>query len=149
MAQYNIGDTVKLVSKRPIFWNPDGRMDCFLGSIQKIKSIDYWGRPIFENPDTHQWGFRMSDVESLISSYPKVMWVRDDDDDSWRLRVVFMEKAGKFIAWACATTIEDAEKIVETTSWSQAKEVQPTVELTITEIAEKFGILPEHVRIKE
>lgn len=148
--EYKVGDTVKLVSKRPGTWNPKGDMDRFLGSVQKIEEIsDYSVK--FEDPDTHVWAFSFSCINSIVtsSSYPKVMWVRADDDDNWRKRVVFMEKAGRFIAWASATTIEEVENIIDTTVWRQAKDIQPMVELTIAEIAEKFQLQPEQIRIKE
>lgn len=41
---YRVGDWVLLVDKRPSNWNPDGKMDEYLGTIQQIRScggIDY------------------------------------------------------------------------------------------------------------
>lgn len=148
--EYKVGDTVKLVSKRPGTWNSKGDMDRFLGSVQKIKEISDFSVK-FEDPHTQAWAFSFSCINSIVtsSSYPKVMWVRDDDDDNWRKRVVFMEKVGRFIAWASATTIEEAENITDTTVWRQAKDIQPMVELTIAEIAEKFQLQPEQIWIKE
>lgn len=146
--KYKVGDTVKLVSKRSKTWNFGGQMDNFLGSIQKIKEISDWAVR-FENPDTHRWSFDINDIDCLVpSSYPKVMWVRDTDKQIWRKRVVFMEKAGRFLAWTHATTLEEAENTCEITTWIQAKDFA-VVELTIEEIAEKFDMDPEQIRIKE
>lgn len=147
--KYKVGDTVKLVSKRPLCWNPEGLMDCFLGSIQTIKHFDSFGRPEFESPDTYRWSFQMSDIESLVTPYPKVMWVSDSGDNPWLKRVVFAEKKGKFLAWMTAETIEAAENETETISWRQAKDVLETVEVTIPEIAKAMGLHPEQIRIKE
>ena len=145
---YKIGDLVKLTSTRPILWNPEGAMDCFLGSTQKIKHFGYHGRPVFESSNTQHWSFQISDIESVVNPYPKVMWV-SDHGDNWKKRVVLTEKCGKFIAWITAETIEDAEKQTETISWRQAKEELEIVELTIPEIAKALGLQPEQIRIKE
>lgn len=144
---YKVGDRVKLTSTRPMLWNPEGAMDCFLGSTQKIKAFEFC-RPVFEDPGTLRWSFQMSDIESLVTQYPKVMLV-SDNETSWLKRVVFEEKCGKFVAWSHAESLYAATTELEVTVWNYAKDVPATVELTIEEIAEKFGILPSQVRIKE
>lgn len=85
------------------------------------------------------------------ATYPKVMMVSADGDD-WQKRVVIAHKCGKYVAWSNATTIKDADMEIFTTTWGYAKDVdtesQP-MELTIDQIAEKFGITPEQVKIKK
>lgn len=147
--RYRVGDTVKLVSVRPNTWNTLGHMDRFLGSIQKIKFIHDNDRVEFENPLTDQWTFRCKHIESLASpSYPKVMWV-SDDTVTWVKRVIFAEKCGCFLGWNGCETLEQAQWQTSVTTWVYGKDVLPVIELTIQEIAEKFQLQPEQIRIKE
>lgn len=95
------------------------------------------------------------------SEYPKLMYVSDYPIQTngmillteARIRVVFMEKNGKYIAWSNATSFEEAEKTTSTIIWNYAidvKETQPEIkELTIDEIAEKFGVKAEQIKIKK
>jgi len=58
--------------------------------------------------------------------YPKVMMVSDfpiTKGNKGKQRVVFMEKMGKYLAWANVETIEDAEKEMMTTTWNYAVDV--------------------------
>ena len=60
------------------------------------------------------------------NGYPKVMMVSDfpiTKGNKGKQRVVFMEKMGKYLAWANAETIEDAEKQVESYTWKYAADV--------------------------
>lgn len=85
---------------------------------------------------------------STQSEYPKVMEVSIDGME-WHKRVVFAEKGGMFIAWAHAETFEEAEEQTDTYAWKYAREVQEPREISIQEIADKFGIPVEEVRIKK
>lgn len=67
----------------------------------------------------------------------------------WHKRVVFVEKRGWFIAWINAETFEEAEDEKSTFNWKYAREVQEPREISIQEIADKFGITVEEVRIKK
>lgn len=80
--------------------------------------------------------------------YPKVMEV-SNNGSFWCKRVVFMEKNGKFLAWDYAKSIEEAERVTDVGVWRYAREVQPTLELTIEQIAEKFNVSPEQIKIKK
>ena len=58
--------------------------------------------------------------------YPKVMMVSDCPiikGNKGNQRVVFMEKMGKYLAWANVAIIEDAEKEMMTTTWNYAVDV--------------------------
>lgn len=60
------------------------------------------------------------------NGYPKVMMVSDfpiTKGNKGKQRVVFMEKMGKYLAWANVATIEDAEKEMMTTTWNYAVDV--------------------------
>ena len=80
-------------------------------------------------------------------TYPRIMLV-SDDKTKWYKRVVFMEKNGGFLAWGFFETLEEAEKIVSTTFWKYAKEIEP-VEVTLEEIAEWKGTIKEQITIKK
>lgn len=83
------------------------------------------------------------------SEYPRVMLV-SQNNMYFDKRVVFMEKNGKYLAWESVETLEEAENSTNVATWSYAKDIEPEpIELTIDEIAEKFGIKPEQVKIKK
>ena len=80
--------------------------------------------------------------------FPRVMLV-SDDGDSWYKRVVLMKRCDRYLSWVEAETIEESEDIYEATSWRYAKELPEKVELTKSEIAEKFGISIDQLVIKD
>ena len=80
-------------------------------------------------------------------NYPRVMLV-SDDKMNWGKRVVFIVKNGGFLAWQFAETLEEAEKIVSTTFWKYAKEIEP-IEVTLEEIAKWKGTIKEQIIIKK
>lgn len=91
---------------------------------------------------------------TVKSEYPKLMYVSDQpiiSTKNRRIRVVFMEKCGKYIAWDTATTIEESERVSSATGWEYAIDyVEPKViELSIEGIAEKLEIAPNLPRIKQ
>lgn len=79
--------------------------------------------------------------------FPRVMLV-SDNVDYWCKRVVFMKKCNRFLTWDNAETIEESEDIYEATNWLYAKELPEKVELTKSEIAEKFDISVDQLVIK-
>ena len=78
--------------------------------------------------------------------FPRVMLV-SDDGNSWHRRVVFMKRCGRYISWIDAETVEESESIYKTTSWRYAKELIEKVELTKSQIADKFGIQIDLIKI--
>ena len=78
--------------------------------------------------------------------FPRVMLV-SDNGDSWHRRVVFMKKCDRYISWIDAETIEGSENIYKTTSWRYAKELTEKVALTKSQIADKFGIPVDLIKI--
>ena len=82
------------------------------------------------------------------NSFPKVMLV-SRDGKAWYKRVVFMKKCDRFLSWINAETIEESESSYEIISWYYAKELPEKVELTKSEIAEKFGISVDQLVIKD
>lgn len=89
------------------------------------------------------------------SSYPKLMMVSDTpitEVDPGRKRVVFMEKCGKYLAWNCASTFEDAKKSIELIPWKYAKDIEPEpefIEVTLEDVAKSMNIPLDKLRIKK
>jgi hypothetical protein len=69
----------------------------------------------------------------------------------WVRRKVFMGKNGKFLAWNGAETDEEVIKSVNSIGWNYAKEIEEPkdIELTLEQIAEKFGVSVESIKIKK
>ena len=86
--------------------------------------------------------------------YPKLMMV-SMEEQSWFKRVVEFEKEvrGKtfYFAWNLAENLEESLEQTKLSVWEYAKEIeQPNViELTLEEIAEKFGISVDNLKIKK
>ena len=62
------------------------------------------------------------------SEYPKIMWVDDaplSKKNKGAQRVVFMEKAGKYLAWENAETFAEAEKETNIVKWKYAEDIKP------------------------
>jgi hypothetical protein len=57
-------------------------------------------------------------------TYPRVMWVSDNDLKRAVKRVVFAHKREKYIAWTDGETLEEVENILDTTYWRYAWELE-------------------------
>lgn len=125
-------------------WSGYKEETCYLPSKGEYCSLSYYT----------QEGYEILTIDELLdfqaNEYPKVMEV-SHDGNIWRKRVVFMKKSGKFLAWDAAESIEEAEYEVYTGAWLFAREIQPvpTLELTLDEIAKKFNVSPEQIKIKK
>ena len=119
----------------------------YIGKIGLIKSVE--GNSIKVQFEDDYWFYPLDQIQPhLVNEYPKVMIVSDSADFRCpSTRVVFMEKNGKFLAWSCAKTIEDAEEKVFVTDWNFAKNIGQTVEITLEEIGRKFGVEPHLIKI--
>ncbi len=73
-----------------------------------------------------------------------------DDEKEWVKRFVFMQKNGSHIAWFTAETDEEVSEETDTTTWIYAKEIEEPkeLELTLEQIAEKFGVSVEQIAEK-
>ena len=113
---------------------------CYYGIID--------GKFHFWEPDELRYYVEIVEIIELPEerAYPRVMLV-SNDKINWKKRVVFMEKNGGFLAWGFFETLEEAEKIVSTTFWKYAKEIEP-IEVTLEEIAKWKGINANQIRIK-
>jgi hypothetical protein len=76
-----------------------------------------------------------------------------DDSIRWRKRKVITNNNNKFIVWSGAETDEEVNNSFETSYWNFAKEIETKIEfnleLSLEEIAEKFGVNVEQIKIKK
>lgn len=72
-----------------------------------------------------------------------------NDENKWKKRKVIMFKNGMYIFWMDAETELEVAKTTRTMSWKFAKELPTEVELTLKQIAEKFGVNVEQIKIKK
>lgn len=76
-----------------------------------------------------------------------------NDNIGWYKRKVVMSRKGCFYALALDENDEEAEKQIGLVPWKYAKEIgvkiEFTVELTLEDIAEKFGISVKQLKIKK
>ena len=135
------------------YWKSKGVDTCGLLGIRNKKDGDscrYYG--VIDN-DFHCYSEREvaannSEIIELPeeNSFPRVMLV-SDDGNSWNKRVVLMKKCDKYISWVDAETIEESEIIYKTKYWRYAKELTEKVEIKKSQIADKFGIPIDLIKI--
>ena len=122
------------------FNKEDSGTVCYYGVINDMFDC-------FTIEDVRKYNAEIIELPKEENSFPRLMLV-SDDGDAWYKRVVFMQKCDRFLAWNNAETIENAELTYRVASWRYAKELHEKVELTKSEIAEKFGISIEQLVIK-
>ena len=101
----------------------DGSLDRFYGIING--AFDN-----YEEASVIEYNAEIIELPEQIT-YPKVMIV-SEDGEKWHKRVVLMYKNGRYLAWNCAETFEEAEKKMNLTSWRFAKDIEEPKEFTIT-----------------
>ena len=123
------------------FTKEDGEHSCYYGVIN-----DMFDCCTIE--DVRKCNAEIIELPKEENSFPRVMLV-SDDGDSWYKRVVLMKRCDRYLAWLNAETIEESESVYEDKAWRYAKELPEKVEITKSEIAEKFGISIEQLVIKD
>lgn len=138
------GTTNVAVFEKKIF---SGKLNGGFDWDQSTEGRDFWNKILREGKIEHFY--------TVYPKYPKVMRVSNipiNGGNKGELRVVFMEKCGKFVAWVNAETIEDAEEETDSCGWEYAKDVEeeaPIRELSMDEIAEQFGLKVKQIRIRK
>ena len=122
------------------FTKEDSESSCYYGVINDMFDC-------YTIEDVRKYNAEIIELPKEEKPFPRVMLV-SDDGDSWHKRVVFMRKCDRYLAWCRSETIKESESIYETNSWRYAKELPEKVELTKSEIAEKFGISIDQLVIK-
>lgn len=126
------------------FTKENGKEERYYGVIQndfdcyRIEFVRKYNAEIIELPT--------ESPKEEENPFPRVMLV-SDDGNSWNKRVVFMKKCDKYISWIDAETIEESEIIYKTKYWRYAKELTEKVEITKSQIADKFGIPVDLIEI--
>lgn len=91
-----------------------------------LEGDQWWGEVIVNKNFNKFFETYPTRLSKDVSIYPKVLMVSNnpiDKDNVGVPRVVFAKKDNRFIAWYRATTIEDAENVLDTFIWLYAKEV--------------------------
>jgi len=84
--------------------------------------------------------------------FPRVMMVRDLPDRKWLKRVVVCANKTGCVAYNIIEELDDLHDGTEFIKWRFYKEVEPEtkfMELTIDEIAERFGVSASQISIKK
>ena len=94
--------------------------------------------------------FRSNPFEKKEEFTPRWMMV-SVCGTSWIKRFVFAYKNGVYISWTKAETDDAVKNEVATINWQYAKEIEEPqpIEVTIEQIAEKFGVSAEQIKIKK
>ena len=79
-------------------------------------------------------------------SFPRVMLV-SDDGVTWNKRVVLMKRCNRYLSWINAETIEESENVYEATAWRYAKDIPNEIIISKAEIAKKFGVPFDYIKI--
>lgn len=126
------------------FTREDGREERYYGVIQN--DFDCYTLEFVRRYNAEIIELSTESPKEEENPFPRVMLV-SIDGDSWRKRVVFMKKCDRYISWIDAETVEESESIYKTTSWRYAKELNEKIEITKAEIAEKFGVPFDLIKI--
>jgi len=115
--------------------------------LNTIEGLDFWNRVLFHK----NWNVFFEKYPKNV--YPKVMLVSTNKEFiSAEIRVVFMEKCDRYLAWSNTTTLEDSEKEPYATTWPYAKDLpeEPVItEVTLEEVAKVMNIPLQQLRIKK
>lgn len=107
----------------------------------------------FSNYDIMRVNGRCAEIIHLPEerTFPRVMMVGDNENCINTRRVVIAYKCNKYIAWADASTFEEAEESKSVVSWTYAKEIDEpkTVELTVLQLLDKTSEIKKILGIGE
>lgn len=132
------------------------KMDSLIGEIGRITDYipfydsyevefknEFWSYP-YELIEQH---IVKDEIPELLDGM--LMWVSDDEDFSIKNKAfVFGKKNGKYLAWS--DTLKNDLKSRYVIHWNYAKLIEENkkkVELTIDEIAERFGVDKKYIKI--
>ena len=95
---------------------------------------------LFTNPLEQNKGYW-----AMVSDYPI------DEENKGQKRFVFMRKNEMFIAWTDAETDEEVNNAFCVAAWEYAQKIEEPkqIELTLEQIADKFGIDVSLLKIKK
>jgi hypothetical protein len=76
-------------------------------------------------------------------------WIEVNINGEWEKRKLIAIKVNKAVCWTGASTEEEVLETYNTSCFDTWREIQPEVELTLEQIAEKFGIDVNKLKIKK
>lgn len=69
MSKYNIGDKVRIVSKRGMCWNSEGLMDRFCGKVLTIMDLeDFEDGALYQMFECPEWRWEDEDIAELVDA---------------------------------------------------------------------------------
>lgn len=116
-------------------------------SLKKIEAYSNDG--IYYQTNTHPSLFKCNPFEWLANKNNQERVIEVWNGSNWIQRVLHMVKHDIAICWGNAKTIEESKNQTTFSYWSTWRELPQTIELTIAEIAEKFGVEPHQIKIHE
>jgi hypothetical protein len=144
LSNVKVGDTIwtvqdgetKVISVKNGKYHPIKTVDAIYTIDGKFLVNDQFPSAFLKNP---------------FESQERWVEVRDDEEEEWVRKKLIMEKNGKFICWRNAKTDEEVEESLNTTTWYYMREIEEPkqIEITLDEIAEKFGVSVEQLKIKK
>lgn len=97
--------------------------------------------------------YRKNEEIAFPLKTPERWMMVSNDAINWVKRKVFMIKNGYFLAWSVAENDKEVNNANGATCWKYAKEIETEIEfnleLSLEEIAEKFGVNVEQIKIKK
>ena len=143
LSSVKVGDTIWTIQ--------EGDVDVIAIGNNYIKTIKfyYYFNDKKQELHKHPSAFTKNPFENV--GFQERWMMVSDNNTSWMKRKVFMQKNGKFISWSNAYTDEDVAVTSITRTWKYAKEIEEPkeLELTLEQIAEKFGVSVESIKIKK
>lgn len=71
-SKYNVGDKVRIVSKRGKCWNPNGEMDKYFGAVMTISGHHFNKPGLYKMEEDHgRWAWMDDDIVGLVKDEPK------------------------------------------------------------------------------
>ena len=120
-----------------------------------LSNLKYY-RYLYYDNCFNEWDFSDSENKSICALtlfedelIPNTVIDVSQNGANWYKRVLLLIKNNKAICWENAETIEEADKTTCTLVWPYYRNIQPKTVLTKKEIADKFGIDINLLKIKE
>ncbi len=149
LSGVKVGDTIWTISDGEIEVANVKLEDSFPIRTGKVTYTTYTLDGKYQHYDKYPSAFTRNPFENI--GFQERWMLVSSGGESWYKRKVFMEKNGKFLAWNGAETDEEVIKSTNCAGWSYAKEIEEPkdIELTLEQIAEKFGVSVESIKIKK
>ena len=77
MGKYNVGDKVRIISERGEFWNPNGKMDKYTGTVMTVRGNAFGRDDLYrmeedKHENGHGWCWSDEDIVGLVKDEYKV-----------------------------------------------------------------------------